>query len=423
MNPIFQALAQGHGEEEILNHLIKKIPKLAPRVRKAKKQGYSTGGILSHLSQKMEREAGEDFDASSSVSERQKERKREVTKQLVSSGLKLGGMAFGAGLLARMAPQMLSRFPALQRFLGGAAPKAAETATAPVAEAMGAEVAGVEALGATLADKKASHEIFKRRGGYGGQGKLIDSLAAQATDDQVVNAVKKLHPTLLGDLEKEFGKPGEQIIKEAAQYAREGEKIPGTKIDAPEVGKRVITEEGDFGTIEKLPGKTAKVDVDGKKKIIKSENLTPIPDNEDEVLDLYERLMEAIPEEHRSGPLNWVGYESGTNRLQFKFNDGTNYMYDEIPESFIKDMEEVNFLAKTTGGNFYGNWSEGDPSRGAGMFKLIQKLQKERGGKGKEYSGKFKQVYSRFEYPEKLLKEKQQRIKEEKKRAKKAKKK
>ena len=177
-------------------------------------------------------------------------------------------------------------------------------------------------------------------------------------------------------------------------------------------GSAVITPEGDIATIEDLPGKTAKVDINGKKEVFEKDELIPEPENKDEILDLYERLIAAIPEEFRSSVLNWVGYDSERNLLQLKFHDGKSYTYENIPPQFVKDLKDVSFVAKTNGGNYYGTFSKDDPSRGAGVFELLRNLQKSLGGKGNEYIAKFEEIYSYFGLPEQKLREKSKMIKE-----------
>lgn len=183
-------------------------------------------------------------------------------------------------------------------------------------------------------------------------------------------------------------------------------------------GSKVITPSGDFAEIEDLPGKTAKVNVDGKQEVLDSDDLTAVPENEEEILSLYEKLIAKIPENLRSSMLNWVGYDPERNILQVKFHNGSSYTYENIPAEFADKLKDVQFLAKTTGGNYYGNWETGENSRGAGVSALIKELQKTYGGKGKEYSAKFNEVYSFLGLPEEKLREKLKNEREAKKKRK-----
>lgn len=182
---------------------------------------------------------------------------------------------------------------------------------------------------------------------------------------------------------------------------------------------QVITPEGDIADVIDQPGKTSKVSIDGKEKVYGTDDLVPVPDNEDEILNLYERLIQAIPEGERSSVLNWVGFDPDRKKLSVRFHSGDAYNYEDIPDEFVKKLEEAGFLAKTTGGNYFGQWAEGEASRGAGLHKLIMELQKLYGGKGKEYSAKMKTVYSYLGPAETKLKEKLEREREEKRKRKK----
>ena len=102
-------------------------------------------------------------------------------------------------------------------------------------------------------------------------------------------------------------------------------------------------------------------------------------------------MINKIPEHLRSSVANWVGYNDEKNLLQIKFHSGDAYTFKNIPPEFVRKLEAVEHVAKTTGGNIYAVWEEGEASRGAGISQLIQELQKQYGGKGKEYEVKFRQ--------------------------------
>lgn len=210
----------------------------------------------------------------------------------------------------------------------------------------------------------------------------------------------------------EFHNQNDTKLEPQRQEQKPKEPIKLTK------GSQVITPSGDIGSIEDLPGKTAKINVDGKKEVVDSDELTTVPENEEEILGIYEKLIQKIPEHLRSSMLNWVGYDPERNILQVKFHNGSSYTYENIPSEFADKLKDVDFLAKTTGGNYYGNWEAGENSRGAGVSALIKDLQKAYGGKGKEYSAKFNEVYSFMGLPEEKLREKLKNEREEKKKRK-----
>ncbi len=46
MNPIFQALDQGHEPDEIMKYIAKVMPKLIPKIQKAISNGYSLNKLI-----------------------------------------------------------------------------------------------------------------------------------------------------------------------------------------------------------------------------------------------------------------------------------------------------------------------------------------------------------------------------------------
>jgi hypothetical protein len=218
-------------------------------------------------------------------------------------------------------------------------------------------------------------------------------------------------------------KPHQQEQPEAQQ--QEPENVPrGTEeqistsqlpestktVEKPiEVGSEVITPSGDIAKIDLLPGKTAKVDVDGKKQVFETDDLVPIPENHQEIGDLYQQLIDKIPEGQKSRVYDAIGYDPNRNAIKYTYHDGKSYIIDDVPEEIVKEIVNSGFLAKTSGGNYMGFYYKGNPSIGAGMHVLISDLQRLRGGKGKEYSYKFEELYSQHRLPKNILKERHEK--------------
>lgn len=209
------------------------------------------------------------------------------------------------------------------------------------------------------------------------------------------------------------------FLKKASQETPKEQMQSNEGIEKPiEVGSEVITPDGNIAKIEVLPGKTAKVDSDGKKNVYETDDLVPVPENKEEILQIYDKLINAIPESARSTLAAAIGYDAQRNKVQIKFHDGTSYNYDDIDQEDIDSIINLEHLAKTTGGNYFGVYFEGEPSLGAGLSKLIKRLQQKYGGKGKEYSAKFKEIYSLYAIPEGQVREREKKEREERKRAK-----
>lgn len=257
----------------------------------------------------------------------------------------------------------------------------------------------------------------------------LQSKGKTLADPEFKNLAKKIK-SVLG------GKPGMMLQENARfQAGQEARNANVKPLDIQEIqepiepekpmtkGASVITPNGDIATVEDHPGKAAKVMVDGKQQVFDADDLTPVPDNHEEIGDLYQKLIDKIPEGHKSRVYDAIGYDPARNAIKYTYHDGKTYIIDDVPEEIAKEIANSGFLAKTSGGNYMGFYYKGNPSIGAGMHVLISDLQKLRGGKGKEYSYKFEELYSQHRLPKNILKEKHEREKQREREKKKAEKK
>lgn len=171
----------------------------------------------------------------------------------------------------------------------------------------------------------------------------------------------------------------------------------------------VLTPDG-VGEVKAISGDHAIVDVDGKAKKVPLDELIQSPMPEKDLADLYDDLktgIEKATDEDMSRMVDYAAYNAEKNQLAFLPHIGSLYIYDNISPDDATLLRNVLNVRKTSGGNWIGDWKKGSSSPiGAAMSALIQKLQKERGGKGNEYSGKFDTVYKAFEPAIKASKEK-----------------
>ena len=196
------------------------------------------------------------------------------------------------------------------------------------------------------------------------------------------------------------------IAQEGANPLENQNVIEGQNRQAPEETKKengdvVQLPDGEIGTIESIKKDHAVVDIDGKKRPVKLDQIEDIPIKKKDLADLHEDLIKGIEEEIGSDVsrnVNWAGYDPKTNRLSYLPHDGALYVYDDIDPEDAKLLTNILSTRKSSGGNFIGPWIAGTKSPiGAAMSALIKRLQGQRGGKGNEYSGKFETIYSHLE--------------------------
>jgi len=276
-----------------------------------------------------------------------------------------------------------------------------------------------------------------------------DMLDTGNDPETIAGAFKKFYPEKVKKYEEATGqpidgavqdfasqnmpeKPQEKALPVSSPIMEEGlqavEKTttpiaePTTTPIKKEKGSTVALPNGDIGEITHIRQGIATVNANGKEFRRKVEELIEPPMEQKDLAELYKDLVSGIEEktgEEVSRMVNWAGYDPKTNELAFVPHLGALYVYDNISPEDAAELTSILSTRKSTGENFIGAWKQGSKSPiGAAMYKLIQKLQKERGGKGSEYKGKYEKIYDAFELPKieaktkisekkKLLKEKE----------------
>lgn len=260
---------------------------------------------------------------------------------------------------------------------------------------------------------------------------------ARDSDPQTVKTLARfiLGNSKVKQVEKQYGESLDNLIDEYISYgvppgperAQFGKKAP----ISPEIAQPIQTTEKistpteeDFeqepeeskenfvalpdGTLGKLAGVNkgiAKVDTGKGIRHRKEKEIITSPIPEKDLHKLYDELVEGIQKktgEEVSRMVEWAGYDPETNELAFIPHLGGLYVYDDISPQDANQLTNILSKRKSTGENHIGVWTKDSKSPiGAEMSKLIKKLQKERGGKGKEYKGKFSKIYDALE-PAKL---------------------
>lgn len=472
---IIQAIGKGFKASTILNLISKKFPQIAGTIANANALGYTADKILKHLSDPVGKNPGnaDEFLTESEKADKSiRQQKKKVALGVGAVGA--AGLAAAAGLggLGSLglsaasaidptdpqspAPSMPQDPPAqlpgptptqpiqpgpnIGQQLGQQVQQPIENAMQPAAPNQVAQAAQ-----AIQQPQQPPASIFSQLMGGVDPNTLDPEKQKQLQflsmiSDQLQSKGKGLADPEFQKLAEKVkgivkGKPG-MAIQEGTRFKEAYPETPGQIVPEKAVpeqvkevkqpiakGSSVITPSGDIATIEDLPGKTARVDVDGKQQVHNTDDLIPVPDNSDEIGDLYQKLIDKIPEGHKSRVYDAIGYDPVRNAIKYTYHDGKSYIIDDVPEEIAKEIANSGFLAKTTGGNYMGFYYQGNPSIGAGMHVLISDLQKLRGGKGKEYSYKFEELYSQHRLPKQILKERfdkeKLREREEKKKAKK----
>lgn len=226
----------------------------------------------------------------------------------------------------------------------------------------------------------------------------------QAENGQVLPEVGQNSPIPeINDIQNQA--MGESYIDENRPSLETKSESIQENVDEKSKGKTVILPDGQVGNVLSEKNGIATIDVDGVKKTRKLDDLEDSPIEEKDLAQLYEDLKLAIPESERSGFINWAGYDEDSNELAVRPHDGPAYVYKNVPEQFIDKLKNVMFQAKTTGENFYGSWTKGEKSRGAGISALIKELE-EFYGRGNAHVRKYKTVHDFLALPEKAKKQK-----------------
>lgn len=216
------------------------------------------------------------------------------------------------------------------------------------------------------------------------------------------------------------------LIKSAEdlkEFANNPDKFKEKEQPKIEEKKTVALPNGDIGEITNIRQGIATINANGKEYRRKVEELIEPPIPEKDLAELHDELMKGIEKktgQEISRMVNWAGYDPKTNELAFVPHMGALYVYDNISPDDASELTNLLTQRKSSGENFIGAWHQGTQSPiGAAMSKLIQKLQKERGGKGQEYKVKYEKIYDAIE-PAKIaskqkFEEKQAAKREEKK--------
>lgn len=403
---IQQAMTLGYGASMILNFLKGKVPGLDQGIDSARKRGYKDEDLLKFLQGKLG--GGKNLPKSDTTpmdryyslgglktkQEREADKARNIKGALGVAGTAMGlyGAARGLGSVATKAGG------ALESMLG--ASSAPPGAPAEVLKSVGPELSKGATAAATVEETAPNFMEMLKSSGI--DKKVSNLLNAGNAPDIVSGVIEKVTPKNIVSAYPNFREKISEYIK--GLPGKESEKMEEVVKESPkglQVGSSVMLKDGSIGTIENMPGNTSKIDIGGKKVVDRTENLIEMPIGTKDLDELYSDLIKGIEDKtgsEVSRNVYFAGYDPNTRELVYKPHDGALYVYDNISESDANQLTSILGRRKTTGSNYIGSWTEGGSSPiGAEMYKLIRRLQDERGGKGKEYKNKFLTIYDALE--------------------------
>lgn len=464
MNPILTALSSGYSAKQVLKYLSQHNPKLAQQITSALNAGHSLDHVINFIS-KNEKKLGKLIPEKENRSNNlYKTAQTSIHPSLEGAGkIGLGLATAGAAgyALSRAAPAILGQ-------LRGPLQQATQSSTSQLSnlspqpslltaqqgqpsqgnistpspqqnpqqppnnlspQIMPQQPVPVQPEGKIINVS----EIFTNNQS---KEKIDNLLEAGNGPIEVSGYFKKFHPDIAKKIEKESGMSLEKVVE---QYNAENKTINQDKveelIDKPIVkGESVIAPEG-LGQVKEIRNGKAIVEIDGKLNKVDVDDLEKPVFSEDDIATKYEELMAMIPEEHRSGFIQWAGYDEDKNTLGFIPRGGKYEELTNITPEEAKLVKEGKGVARTTGQNTEGLWIVGEDTRGGIISQIIHDRRKKNKSKDeqqlslgldlpdkeKEDRG-MKPLFDEMSYPRNLSREREKRKKlEEKERKKKEK--
>lgn len=252
MNPIFQALSQGHDAEKILKYLAKSIPSMAAPIAKATSSGYSANQILGFFTKNF------DVEDRRGMSESQRHAANtRADAERTKYGLKMAASAIATPLAARAAAGALSR--ALPASLQSAAsqspgtgsmtkqygspggtrtsagtqvsppvPSPVQTPNAPSQPPASAQIPNVSALNVpqTPPQQQSKGKVSQIFDSNPILSSKVHDLAQKNGPEAIKAYFMKFAPKQVSKIEKEAGMPFENAVREYLKGSAE-ENAPG----------------------------------------------------------------------------------------------------------------------------------------------------------------------------------------------------
>lgn len=448
MNPIAQAMVAGYTLPQILKFLTNAFPKLAPKIDQAQKSGYSLEKIINFVMKTMGGEGslseGRPFMSQQQIHGQRMAEQGTATQQLAGMAAKAVAVPAGAYALSRALPSAVQQLaPGLmQSPVGAPQSQAALQPTGAISPQVPTEANLPQESPFMNKSEFLWNHLVKRNFNLpdiadAGMLRVANSIRNKGgleTKEEFDKFVQDYEqhkeeydklPDLLRYLNHKYNvgygqKASQQGQEQPTIQPASEELVPSEQRQEMSQEKRLVgLPSGELGTIESAERGAAKVRVGDKTSSIEEDKLIESPLPEKDLAELYDDLISGIEKkegEEVSKNVYWAGYDPKTNELVYIPHNGRAYVYGDIDAAMAEELTSYMHLRKTTGENYIGAWTAGTKSpMGSAMSKLIQKLQKERGGKGLEYKSRFETVYDALEPAKQAAKKKYEKAKKPKK--------
>lgn len=445
---ITQALSQGYGISKVIKSVLRMNTPLAKNIQQALNQGYSEDEIGKYLTNQNKRSYSQKKTELSDMTE--EEKARGILYHQPESEKKLGGViknatiavpaAVAGGLAAPMATAALQRalptglsslIPALTRQGQGQTQQQQPPSQPPVNQVEPTIPQNTQPI-QPQGISKSKEELEK----MGILDQVKSSLSRGNTPEQVSAEIgikksgkSKIDPELTGLIDSFVKEGGDKLSPTLQGQENVSTTVPTEKVEDViepvkiEKGSKVISSKG-VGNVIDIRGDNAAIDIDGKKVKVPLNELDSPLFSDDEIADSYDDLMSKIPEEHRSGFIQWAGYDEDRNVLGFIPRGGKYEELENISPMEAHIIKEGVGTARTTGKNREGLWVVGEDTRGGLISQIIHDRRKKRQS-GEEKQGKFdfslekpekqdrgmKTLFDELEFPRNLSRERDKKKK------------
>jgi hypothetical protein len=460
MTAFFNALQQGYSPQQVLSYLSQAIPQFSPMIKKAQKAGYPAEQIVGFLSKNFETENRQGM----SESERHAVNRR-ADAERTKYGLKAVGAAIATPIAARAAQSALTRalpssltggisqtlLPNNPTNPGGVNPL--NTGSAPT---QGTSPIGIQQPQASSSQSPVSpilpqtqtpvqpevktidlKQTLEKYPGF--ELKINDLLKTKNSPEAIAAYFKKFNPSQTTKLEKEAGKPIEDIVSEYVtsrpQEADLQQQEPVKPLDIAEqnLPKQQVSEQQEpvnpldieqekietqeakpiekgstvasplgVGDVKEIRNGKALIEIDGKKHQVDAEDLESEPED---VIEIVQNLLE-IPEVDKSSIVSLFTYDPDEKKMYIQFHNGEFYKYLDVDPEKVRQIAEKNGTPVTKGKNIFGAWSPDDQkSLGATLIKeIINDPKYRKAKKGEKENTNYVKLPTLFDYWQKLRK-------------------